>query len=288
MTTTTISSVDQILEHSSGLEKRRRLYSGLFGAIFIALVVSGFIAAEEMNSGGFVQGITSFFDYPSDIVVETWEAGPAWFGLFWGYFPALLETINMAAVATIFGTVFAMGLSLAATRDLGVHPLLIPIARRTMDIMRAFPELIIALFLIFMLGTTPVPAIIAIAFHTSGALGKLFSEVNENVERGPIEGMSATGASWFKRVRWAVIPQVLPNYTSYMLLRFEINIRASAILGFVGAGGIGTELRKAISWSNGADIMALFVLLFLTIMLIDQFSGYLRRRLVGSSFMMAS
>ena len=283
-----MTTVEQLQMHSSRLERRRRIYTGLFTGVFVILVITGFQAAERMNSGSFLGGLSQFFDYPAAIVSETYAAGWDWFGLLGQYMPALIETINMAAVATIFGTVFAGVLAFASTRDLGVYPPLIPFARRTMDLMRAFPELIIALFLIFVLGTTPVPAIIAVAFHTSGALGKLFSEVNENVDRGPVEGMAATGASWFKRMRWAVLPQVLPNYTSYMLLRFEINIRASAILGFVGAGGIGTELRKAISWANGADIAALFMLLFVTIMIIDQMSGYLRRRLIGSSFTMAS
>ena len=283
-----MSTVDQLQEHASKLEQRRRVYTALFTGIFVVLVVTGFQVAEDLNSGSFIKGLGQFFDYPAAIVSETYAKGWAWFGLLWKYLPALIETINMAAVATIFGTVFAMGLSFAATRDLGVYPPLVPVARRAMDIMRAFPELIIALFLIFMLGTTPIPAIIAVAFHTSGALGKLFSEVNENVDRGPVDGMAAAGASWSKRMRWAVLPQVLPNYTSYMLLRFEINIRASAILGFVGAGGIGTELRKAISWANGADIAALFILLFVTIMIIDQLSGFLRRRLIGSSFAMAN
>jgi phosphonate transport system permease protein len=279
-----LTTLDQIQAHASGLERQRRIYTGLGVAIFVVLVVLGFGAAEEMNSGGFVDGLSKFFDYPRNIVIETGEAGTGWFERLWVYLPALIETINMAAVATIFGTVFAMFLSFAATRGLQVWPPLVPVARRIMDITRAFPELIIALFLIFMLGSSPVPAIIAVAFHTAGALGKLFSEVNENIDRGPLEGMTAAGASWSKRMRWAVLPQVLPNYTSYMLLRFEINIRASAILGFVGAGGIGTELRKAISWANGADIAALFVLLFVTIMIIDQTSGYLRRRLVGGMF----
>ena len=153
-----------------------------------------------------------------------------------------------------------------------------------MDFMRAFPELIIALFLIFVLGTSPVPAMIAVAFHTSGALGKLFSEVNENIDRKPIEGLKACGANWVQRLRYAVIPQVAPNYMSYFLLRLEINVRASAILGFVGAGGIGSELRRTIGWGKGAgdETAALFVLLFLSIVVIDQLSSYLRRQLVGS------
>ena len=282
-----MTTVEQLQVHAASLERRRRVYTGLSAAVFALLVVAGFVAAEEMNSGGFVQGLSQFFDYPRAIVTETADAGSGWFALLGDFLPALIETINMAAVATIFGTVFAVILAFASTSGLQVWPPLVPIARRIMDITRAFPELIIALFLIYILGSTPVPAIIAVAFHTAGALGKLFSEVNENIDRGPLDGMTATGASWFKRMRWAVIPQVLPNYTSYLLLRFEINIRASAILGFVGAGGIGTELRKHISWANGPEIAALFILLFLTIVLIDQMSGYLRRRLVGGMFVSA-
>jgi phosphonate transport system permease protein len=154
-----------------------------------------------------------------------------------------------------------------------------------MDVMRAFPELVLALFLIFLVGGSPVPAMIAVAFHTTGALGKLFSEVNENIDRKPIEGLKAVGATWFQRIRFAVLPQVLPNYLSYFLLRLEINVRASAILGFVGAGGIGSELRKTIGWGKGwgDDTAALFLLLFASIIVIDQFSSYWRARLTGGA-----
>jgi phosphonate transport system permease protein len=153
-----------------------------------------------------------------------------------------------------------------------------------MDSMRAFPELIIALFLIFIMGSSPVPAMIAVAFHTSGALGKLFSEVNENIDPAPLEGLQSCGATWLQRMRFGVFPQVLPNYLSYFMLRFEINVRASAILGFVGAGGIGTEMRRTIGWGKGAgdETAALFLLLILSIFAIDQLSSIMRRRLVSS------
>jgi len=151
-----------------------------------------------------------------------------------------------------------------------------------MDIMRALPEIVIALVLIFILGGGPVPAMIAIAFHTAGALGKLFSEVNENADLKPVEGLASVGASWFQRMWLGVLPQVMPNYLSYALLRLEINVRASAILGFVGAGGIGAELRVAISWGTGRydAAAAIFLLLFLTIVAIDQVSGHYRNRLI--------
>jgi phosphonate transport system permease protein len=267
-----------------GMEKRRRLYSMVTILLVAAVITAGYGQANSMNSGSFLRGLSKFFEYPSEIVIEAWQAGFQFFGLIVRFLPALVETLNIAAVATILGGIVAMGLSFLSTRNLDVWPRVIPFVRRTMDIMRAFPELILALFLIFVLGTSPVPAMIAVAFHTSGALGKLFSEVNENIDRKPIEGLAACGANWFQRMKFGVVPQVLPNYLSYFLLRFEINVRASAILGFVGAGGIGAELRRTIGWGKGAgdETAALFVLLFLSIVAIDQMSSYLRRRLVAA------
>jgi phosphonate transport system permease protein len=261
------------------LENQRRLYTGLGLVLAVAILISGYQSAESLNSGGFVQGLSKFFDYPSQIVREAIAKGPEFWPLFPRFFPALIETLNIALVATLIGGLLAMILSLAATRNLDVPDRLIPVIRRIMDIMRAFPELIIALFLIFVLGASPVPAAIAVAFHTAGALGKLFSEINENIDVKQIEGLKATGASWIQRVRYGVMPQVLPNYTSYFLLRLEINVRASAILGFVGAGGIGSELARSIGWGDGAITSALFLMLFATIVIIDQLSSALRRRL---------
>jgi phosphonate transport system permease protein len=278
-----MTTVDALKSEVVQMERRRRLYSAGTVLLVAAIIMAGYGEANEMNSGSFLTGLTKFFDYPSEIVIEAWQAGPAFVGLLWQFMPALIETLNIALAATLIGGFIAAGLAFLSTRNLDVWPPLIPVVRRIMDIMRAFPELIIALFLIFVLGTSPVPAMIAIAFHTSGALGKLFSEVNENVDRKPIEGLQACGANWPMRIRFGVLPQVLPNYLSYFLLRLEINVRASAILGFVGAGGIGSELRRTIGWGKGAgdETAALFVLLLLSILLIDQLSSYLRRRLAG-------
>ncbi len=138
-----------------------------------------------------------------------------------------------------------------------------------------------ALILIFVLGGGPIPAMIAISFHTVGALGKLFSEVNENASIKPVDGLASVGANWWQKMMLGVVPQVAPNYLSYALLRFEINIRASAILGFVGAGGIGYDLKNSMSWGKGRydEAAAIFILLFLTIVVVDQISSYYRNKL---------
>jgi phosphonate transport system permease protein len=277
-------TTDAIQLEIIAMEKRRMLYSTLAILLMAAVLASGYGLASSMNSGSFLNGLVKFFDYPGEIVREAWAAGNGFFLLVIQFIPALVETLNIAGAATLVGGGLAVILAFLGSSNLGVKPLVvITVVRRIMDSMRAFPELIIALFLIFILGSSPVPAMIAVAFHTAGALGKLFSEVNENADADPVEGLESCGANWLQRMRYGVLPQVLPNYLSYFMLRFEINVRASAILGFVGAGGIGTELRRTIGWGKGAgdETAALFFLLILSIFVIDQISSFMRQRLVS-------
>ena len=109
----------------------------------------------------------------------------------------------------------------------------------------------------------------------------MFFEVVENADMKPDEGLRAVGASWLERVWFGIVPQVLPNFLSYALLRLEINVRASTIIGAVGGGGIGEELRLSISRTHEAKTLAIILLLLLTIIAVDQLSAYLRKRLVG-------
>jgi phosphonate transport system permease protein len=261
--------------------QRRRLYGGLTLLIFVVLMVSGFNIADDRNAGGFWDGLHQIGDYPADVLSEAWAKRADLPGLMVKYFPALIETINIAAVSTLIGALGGLFLSLLGTRGLAKWPRLIPLFRRVSDIMRAVPEIVIALVLIFILGGGPVPAMIAIAIHTAGALGKMFSEVAENADLKPVEGLASAGATWIQRMFLGVLPQVAPNYVSYALLRFEINIRASAILGFVGAGGLGYELRNAMAWGPGRfdEAAAIFVLLFGTIVFFDQVSSRYRNYL---------
>lgn len=269
-------------DHYVALMQRKRLYGGMTLAIFLLLLVSGFMLANDRNAGGFWNGLPHVFDFPADVWADASTKLDQLPAHLLTFFPALLETINIAAVSTLIGAAMALVLSMLSTRGLARWPRLIPVFRRMMDIMRAIPEIVIALVLIFVLGGGPVPAMIAIAFHTAGALGKLFSEVNENADLKPVEGLSSVGASWLQQMWFGVVPQVSPNYFSYGLLRFEINIRASAILGFVGAGGIGYELKNAMSWGLGKfdEAAAIFILLFLTIVVFDQLSGRVRQGLM--------
>lgn len=264
---------------------RKRLYSGLLLVLLVAMLCGGFITADDRNAGGFWNGLPHVLDFPAEVVTEAAQKITLLPAHLVTFFPSLMETVNIAAAATLFGALIAVVLALLSTRGLARWPRMIPIFRRMSDIMRAIPEIVIALVLIFVLGGGPLPAMIAIAFHTVGALGKLFSEVTENADLKPVEGLTSVGAGWLQRMWLGVIPQVSPNFISYALLRFEINIRASAILGFVGAGGIGYDLRNAISWGQGKydEAAAIFILLFLAIVAVDQISSLLRNNLVKAS-----
>ena len=261
--------------------QRRRLYSGILLLVFVLLLISSFQIAESRNAGGFISGLPQILDFPKGLVSEAWERIDRLPGHLATFFPSLLETVNIAAASTLIGAAGGIVLALLSTRGLALWPRLIPLFRRTMDILRALPEIVIALVLIFILGGGPVPAMIAIALHTAGALGKLFSEVAENADLKPVEGLASVGAGWFQRMWLGVMPQVAPNFLSYGLLRFEINIRASAILGFVGAGGIGYDLRNTMTWGQGRfdQAAAIFILLFVTIVVVDQISSHYRNKI---------
>ena len=262
--------------------RRKRMYGGILLALFIGMLSSGWMLAEHRNAGGFWSGLPQVDDFAAEVLSEAWRDRANLPALLVEFLPSLIETLNIAAVSTLLGGLAALVLALLSTRGLARWPAMIPLFRRTMDACRAIPEIVIALMMIYVLGGGPVPAVLAIALHTSGALGKLFSEVAENADLKPVEGLASVGAGWGQRMWLGVLPQVAPNWLSYALLRFEINVRASAILGFVGEGGIGHDLKVAMQWGQGRydKVVAIFILLFLTIFVIDRLSDHFRTRLV--------
>jgi phosphonate transport system permease protein len=263
--------------------RQKRLYSTILLLFFVLLLVTGFQTANDRNAGGFLQGLPNILSFPSEVLSEAWANRANLPGFMWQFLPSLIETINIAAVSTLIGALAALVLALLCTRDLARWPRLAPLFRRIMDALRAIPEIVIALVLIFILGGGPVPAMIAIALHTAGALGKLFSEAAENADLKPVEGLTSVGATWLQKMWLGILPQVAPNWLSYAMMRFEINIRASAILGFVGSGGIGYDLKVAMQWGAGKydQVVAIFLILFLTIVVVDQMSDHVRTRLVN-------
>ncbi len=288
---------------------RRRWYTALCLGLLLLAFLASVQFANEASAGKFFDRLPYFFDFLGDFVPrDGWEVWRALFdrpspyadGSFKYdyevgrvyltesfYLPEyvfkMLETINVAILATLIGTVLGFLLCFLAAGNLNSNRWVRGTVRRFLEITRAFPEIVIAGFFVAILSLGPIPAMIAIAIHTIGALGKLFFEVVENADMQPVEGLQASGAGWMEQVRFAVVPQIMPNIVSYTLLRLEINVRASTIIGAVGGGGIGEALRLSISRGHEAKTLAIILLLFSTIVLVDHLSAHCRKRLTGSA-----
>jgi phosphonate transport system permease protein len=293
--------------HWNELAARRRAYTWLGLLAFAAAFIGSLWFANDSNSGKFVERLPYLLDFVQELIPrDPWEIFRALFdlpspyddGSFKYNYPEgryyiadgvyvpeyifkMVETINIAILSTLIGVVFGFALSFLAARNLMPNPWLRGLVRRVLEVLRAFPEVVIAGFFLAILSLGPIPAIIAVAIHTVGALGKLFYEVIENADMKPDEGLRAAGGNWIERIRFGMVPQVLPNFASYALLRLEINVRASTIIGAVGGGGIGELLRLSISQNHQAKTLAIMLLLFVTIIAVDQLSAWLRRRLTG-------
>lgn len=214
--------------------------------------------------------------------IETLGADLAeWFWRWPVWLELLGETILIAYVATFFGVVGAFILSFPAARNLSPNGFLLIASRRYLEVIRTVPDIVWALIYVFCFGVGPLAGVLAIATHATGSLGKLYSEVNENIDMRPLENVKASGGTWFQQMRYGVVPQVIPNIISYTLLRFEINVRSSSIIGYVGAGGLGQEIRTAMSLQEYTDLSALFVIILLTVVVIDFLSEKLRHRIIG-------
>jgi phosphonate transport system permease protein len=205
-----------------------------------------------------------------------------WFYRIDVYAALLWQTIQMAILATALGFAAAFALSFTATRSLVGSRALVFGTRRSLELMRTIPQVVLAFILVWPFGIGPLAGILAIAVHTTGTLGKLFCELNENAEPGPIDGIRATGGSWLAQMRLGVVPQVMSGFLSYALLRFEINVRSSTIIGFVGAGGIGQELKRVIGFNIYEEVSAIVILILLIVVAIDLLSEQIRRRFIGA------
>lgn len=296
MSDTSTDAVHIFERHRAEMRASKRAMNILALAIFaICLALSMWIS--NFTPERLANGVPRIFEYfqtiiPSlqwDVLFEgrnaSGNAVPGsltyWYTDFWTYVTLIWETILMAITATLLGAAGAFVLSFPAAYNFAPARWLHWISRRFMELCRGIPEILLALIFVFMIGIGPLAGVLAIAIHTVGALGKLFAEVNENASSRPVEGIAATGGTWVQQMLYGVVPQVTPNFTSYALLRFEINVRASSIIGFVGAGGIGQELNRVISFYSDDRVLAVLILVVLTVTVIDLISERLRLGFIG-------
>lgn len=196
----------------------------------------------------------------------------------------IIETLFLALMSTTLGAVIAIPVSFLAARNLmggNVITLVIYVITRTiLNIVRSIEPLIIAIVFVVIVGLGPFPGVIAMTLHTVAALAKLYSEVIEGIDPGPLEAIRAVGGNWVQMVRYAVIPQIVPPFMSFTIYRWDINVRTSTIIGFVGGGGIGFYLYQWIFKGDFRAVGASFIAIAVIVMILDYVSARIRARLV--------
>ncbi|TAL38317.1 phosphonate ABC transporter, permease protein PhnE [Phenylobacterium sp.] len=283
----------EVFEQERRRVLRRRRAEALIGLLaFSALLALAFQRSEFFSAdiGGDPLGRIGEFlarmvpDLKAEALLEDRQARGS---LAWWYYDLPLwlrtgwQTVEMALIATTAGAAAACFAGFACARNLMPLAPVRFVVRRTLELIRTLPDLIVALILVAAFGVGPLAGVITLALSTFGSLGKLFAEVNEEVDPRPLEALEASGAGLARKIRYGVLPQVLPNYASYALLRLEGNVAAAAALGIVGAGGIGVELQRAITYTEFDTYLAILLLIVAMIFLIDIGSEQIRHRLIG-------
>jgi phosphonate transport system permease protein len=278
--------------------ERRRLLSrhrlqtavGLVGfslLLTVSLQRSGFLDADIGGDplariGLFLQRMTPKLS--ADVLLadrRTSGSLASWFYDLPLWLKSLWQTFEMAMLATAIGAAGAVVAGLLCARNLMPLSPVRFVVRRSLEAIRTLPEIILALILVAAFGVGPFAGVLALTVSTVGGLGKLFAEINEQVDRRPLEAIEASGADRIRQIRYGVLPQVLPAYASYALIRLEGNLAAAAALGIVGAGGIGIELQRAITFTEFDTYLAILLLMVGMIFVIDIVSEQIRHRLIG-------
>ena len=202
----------------------------------------------------------------------------------WAYMRRLIdpmkETIQISIVGTFFGSIFAIPLAILSARNFLQKPLITGFFRNFLGLFRTIPSLVFAALFASVFGLGSFPGMMALVVFTSGLVAKLGFEAIESIDPGPVEALESCGASKLSILRYAIIPQILPQYLSFVLYSFEINIRASAVLGYVGAGGIANYYNRTLSFLQYDRAGSIVILTFVVVMALDLVSSRIRERLL--------
>lgn len=203
----------------------------------------------------------------------------------WGFLAQtvtpLVVTISVAVVATAFGCLFALVAAMLASRVTTRNVVVYRVTKSVLAVLRSLPDVVWGALFVAFVGVGALAGMLALVVFNLGIAAKLTAETIDAVDPGPLEAADAAGAGPVQRARVAVLPQILPNFASYALYIFELNVRASVVLGFVGAGGIGSTIAVELARFNYDNLAAVVVLIFVVVFLIDLGSGVIRRRLAA-------
>ncbi|MBX3140954.1 MAG: phosphonate ABC transporter, permease protein PhnE [Trueperaceae bacterium] len=243
--------------------------------VTLALVAALFVVAfgqTKFNLGALFTGASDFFRFFGRLAPDLTALPQIW--------PPLLQTIQIAYVATIIGAVIAIPLVFLASANTAVDPVSMWLARTLLTVLRSIPDLLWAALFVAVLGLGALPGVVALTLFSVGVLAKLGSETVESIDPGPLEALKAVGAGRNRTIVFAVVPQIAATMVSYMLYVFEINVRASVVIGFVGAGGIGVLLQTYMNFFDYPGLGALILVIFIVVLAIDGLSVWARSRLI--------
>jgi len=229
-------------------------------------------SATELSLLRMVEGVPFMLDFLRRMV-------PPDFSVMGNAVRGAVQTLQIAVVGTGVSALLALPLGFAAARNVAPSWLFYG-ARSVLNVFRAVDTLVYALFFVAAVGLGPFPGVLAVVAYTTTVLAKLYSEAIEAIDPRPVEAVAATGATALQVLRWGVLPQLVPQFLSFTLYRFETNIRAAAILGFVGAGGIGFYIQTYLRMLNYPAASAVLLVLVVLVMLVDFASSRIRARLV--------
>lgn len=225
----------------------------------------------EMDLAAIAAGLPHMADFLARMLPPDWSVVQTVQG-------AVIETLHIAIIGTSAGVAIAFPLGFLAAGNV-VHPLVRAIVRTVLNAVRSIPLILYALFFVAAVGLGPLAGTLATAIYSAGMLGKFFSEAIESIDERQVEGVLATGASRLQALRFAVLPQVAPQFAAYILYRFELNVREGTILGLVGAGGIGFYITLYMRSFEYGRVATLTLVVLVMIAAIDVLSSYIRAKL---------
>ncbi|MGL4440264.1 MAG: phosphonate ABC transporter, permease protein PhnE [Bosea sp. (in: a-proteobacteria)] len=253
-------------ERAAGL--RRLGIMAVIGVVCVAaLAITGFFDAERFSDG--IPALAQLFS----------EMVPPDFGRWRNWLRPLLDTLAMSIAGTVLAVILSLPLAILAAPNTTPHPVLMHAVRTLLSFLRSVPEIIMGILFVAAVGFGALPGVLALALHSVGMVGKFYAEAIEHVDPRPLEAARAAGATSSQVITHAVLPQVLPQLADVTIYRWEYHFRASAVLGIVGAGGIGFELIAALRLIRYDQVSAILLTILACVLVVDAMGAWLRRNL---------
>jgi phosphonate transport system permease protein len=246
-----------------------RLRYAIYAGVVIYLVIG--IGSVNFNWDRMIAGLDRGVAFVSAFLTPDFTS--RWADISKG----LLESLTMTLISTVFGVILSIPVALGAARNLAPWPIY-AVCRSIIAVSRAFQEVVIAIVFVAMFGFGPFAGAMTLAFATIGFLGKLLAEDIEDIDRDQVEAIRATGGSWFQLLNYAIQPQVAPRFIGLCVYRLDINFRESAVIGIVGAGGIGATLNTALGRYEYDSAAAILLAIIVIVFIAEYSSGYIRRK----------